>query len=275
MGNQAHAIPDDAPPPYSAATASNAPTSTPTPAVGPSPYPHLTSNPSNAATYAPQIARQFPPAFNVYSQAFSSEFLIGEHQSYPIYVMKIHSGFSGNPPIVLHSGPNSSLPPLAAVDYHAFSSRMTVTLPPPPGAGITSSQEDLEGNTTGLHRTYAFSIEAGPFSGRREQFEWRHSYGDAVSVLDGSLTGWKLVRLETGPPPGAQGMTFTPGGYIGSDGREVVAVWANAAGSMSKAAKFAFLGTGASGILGERWAIMAVMTAMGMFIRARRARNSN
>jgi hypothetical protein len=129
-----------------------------------------------------QIARQFPPAFNIYSQTFSSEFLIGAHKELPIYVMKTHSGFSGNPPIVLHNGPSSSLPTLAALDYHSFSSRMTITLPPPPGPGISVLEEKVDGRANGLSHRYVFSIEVNDASSIRENFEWPHSHHDAIDT---------------------------------------------------------------------------------------------
>lgn len=75
------------------------------------------------------------------------------------------------------------------------------------------------------HKTFTFSIETGVGAGaRREMFEWRHSSGRAVKGLDGRSGGWKLCRLATGPPAGAEGMGFVEGGERGSDGREIVAV---------------------------------------------------
>lgn len=46
-----------------------------------------------------------------------------------------------------------------------------------------------------------------------------------------------------------------------------VAVWANSVRSLGQDAvmKFRFLGTGASGVLGERWATMAVLSALRMW----------
>lgn len=49
-----------------------------------------------------------------------------------------------------------------------------------------------------------------------------------------------------------------PGGYMASDGREVVAAWTTY--SRSRVGKFRFTGTGLSGLLGEKWAIAAIVT---------------
>lgn len=98
----------------------------------------------------------------------------------------------------------------------------------------------------------------GSSSYRAESFEWRRSNSPAVAGLGGRSQGWKLVRLssEVLPPPGRSGLTAA------GDGHEVVAVCAHAVMSLSKLWKFAFAGTGASGVLGERWAVMAVVTGL-------------
>ena len=150
---------------------------------------------------------------------------------------------------------------------------MTITLPPLPGRGAAGSEVRVEAEF-GWHRTYRFMIETGthPSNIRPETYEWRHSYGEAIAALDGDRDGWKLVRMTNGPPPGVDGQ-FVPGGYMTSDGKEVVAAWTDAFMSMTKRAKFAFLGTGQSGLLGERWAVMAVMSALGIWEKERRAKN--
>jgi hypothetical protein len=225
------------------------------------------------------IPRQFPPAFNVYMQSFSRTLYLAEHQAQPIYALRIHSGL-GDASLVLHSGASEDHPTLATLDYIVFSAGMAVTLPPAAFPGAPTTIEAVRGSS--FTESYTFVIDVGNSGPQQnggrwpvEQYEWRRSRGEAVAVLDGCGYGWKLVRLAAGPPPGAgsQGdMRYAGGGPRGSDGSEVVAVWAEPGYSMSKAMKFAFVGTGASGLLGERWAIMAVMTALGMFQRARNQR---
>jgi len=240
----------------------------------PSPNPQHppAAGPSNRPPQPPPgIARQFPPAFSVYSDGWGRSFTIGEHQQAPIYAVRLHSGFSSNPPVVLHTGPNADTSPmLAAVDFEPWSGDMTVSLPPLPGRGPAASEVRVEAEQR-WHRVYRFPIEVGsPAVGMRlEMFEWRHSYGDAIAGLGGAVDGWKLVRMDSRPPPGVAG-AFVPGGALTSDGKEVVAVWSDATMSMSKRAKFAFLGTGLSGFLGERWAVMVVTSALGIWERRRR-----
>jgi len=226
------------------------------------------------------IPRQFPQFFSVYLQAFSRTMFLAEHQSQPIYALKSHSGLGADASLVLHSGPTEGYPPLATLDLEPFSRSMAVTLPPAPHPGAPVVVE-LQGLSDFPHASYVFIIEVGnsgpsPRGGGwpLEQFEWRRSRGDSVASLGGRGYGWKLVRLAGGPPPGASmhgKVRYVTGGDRGSDGSEVVAAWTETGYSMSKAVRFGFFGTGASGLLGERWAIMAVMTAMGLFERDRRA----
>ncbi|KAH7151715.1 hypothetical protein B0J13DRAFT_619340 [Dactylonectria estremocensis] len=244
----------------------------------PPPSPSQPSS-SSASAGPRQTPRQFPPSFNLYTGSFgSSSFVLGEHQNQPLYVFSWHSGLSGKPPVLLHSGPSESFPPLAAAEWRSFSASFQVELPPVPGSGARSAREDIvwscpQGMGPGAYR---FAVEIGP-GAVREAFEWRHSRGDAVNSLGGESNGYKLVRLARGPPGsgGATtgGMNFVGGGFVDSAGNEVVAAWVMSRGSITKAAKFQFMGTGLTGLLGERWAIMAVVTFLALFQRVRRSRN--
>ncbi|CRK26210.1 hypothetical protein BN1723_013794 [Verticillium longisporum] len=252
------------------------------PARTPQPNRPSTSYPGNTNAGPPSIPRQFPPAFNVYLQGFSRTMILAENQAQPIYALRAYSGFAGDASLILHSGPTERHPPLATLDFAPFSLGIVVTLPPSPIPGVPSALS-LDPITGFAHGGYSFTIDVGtsvsPGSSGRwplEEFQWRRSRGDAVASLGGRGYGWKLVRLAGGPPPGADQQWrragLAAGAHRGSDGAEVVAVWSEMGYSMSKALRFAFLGMGLTGLLGERWAIMAVMTAMGLFERERRSR---
>lgn len=164
-------------------------------------------------------------------------------------------------------------------------------LPALPGSRLDSSQEMLlrvdngEAAAAARRRSrrvrFRFAIEVGPepsSAWRREVFEWRHSHGDAVAAfLDGAKAGWKLVRLADDDENG-NGNDNNNRHLVwprSSDGREIVAVWSHARLSLTKVLKFRFLGSGATGVLGERWAIMAVMTALRMYQHHQRNRNGD
>ncbi|KPM34739.1 hypothetical protein AK830_g11829 [Neonectria ditissima] len=225
-----------------------------------------------------QIPRQFPPAFNLYRRDYSSGlFTLGVHQNQPLYLFAWHSGFSSAPPVLLHAGPDQSFPPLAAAEYRIFGATFDVDLPPVPGSGAASAREEVT-SVSSLRfgfGSYRFTIEVGP-TNVREVFEWRRSRGDAVASLGGVSTGWKLVRLTRGPPGGVGvggDVSFVGGGFTDSAGNEVVAAWTMATGSLTKVAKFHFIGTGLTGLLGERWAIFAVVTALALYQRERAGRD--
>ncbi|KAI0541710.1 hypothetical protein GGR58DRAFT_455900 [Xylaria digitata] len=119
-----------------------------------------------------------------------------------------------------------------------------------------------------------FSIETSASGRSRESFEWRHSSGVEVEALGGRHSGWKLVRVSL--PPIHMGKNHHHSNSAlghSSDGKEVVAVWAGANMSVSKILRFRFIGSGADGSLGERWAIMAVATALAIWNRNRRSRS--
>ncbi|KAI1761169.1 hypothetical protein GGR53DRAFT_469612 [Hypoxylon sp. FL1150] len=188
--------------------------------------------------------------------------------------------WSGQPDLVLHRGPSDTLPPLAAGTGGVGVGRHSViVLPALPNSRLDSSQELLlrvdEARKKWRVR-FRFAIEVGPdphTAWRREVFEWRHSHGDAVSAfLDGAKAGWKLVRLADSSGDEGGGRLVWP---RSSDGCEIVAVWAHARLSFTKVLKFRFLGSGATGALGDRWAIMAVMTALRMYQHNQRNRNGD
>lgn len=272
----------------------------------PSPYPayqnahsRVTSSPSPSATQPqaipspqpgqlpklPSIPRQFPPTFNVYRVPFSDGMILGEHASEPMYALDARGDArTGRPQLILHSGPTPGHPPLAILEeppfYGQTREHLLVRLPPSPFPGASAAVA-LEATVDFPRVKFGFSIEAASDSspvaqGSRlplERFEWRMSRGDAVSSLGGSGYGWKLVRLVDGPPAGCPRQEWAKRVVSkGSDGFEVVAAVSESSSlvSLNRVLRFGFFGTGNSGLLGERWAVMAVMTALGLYVRHHR-----
>ncbi|KAK5631311.1 hypothetical protein RRF57_007025 [Xylaria bambusicola] len=128
----------------------------------------------------------------------------------------------------------------------------------------------------------SFSIETNASGRARERFEWRHSHGFEVEALGGRHSGWKLVRMSN-PPLSIlhPSSLYAPlkrkysSNVLGqsSDGKEVVAVWSEVSWSLTKVLRFRFLSTGADGSLGDRWAVMAVASALAIWHRDRRSRS--
>lgn len=213
------------------------------------------------------VNRQFPPSFNLYRDAFpgSRAYFLGEHQATPLYAVTAWAGWSTRASLVLHNGPTSDHAPLATVAYDSWGRRMDVNLPPLPGRPAGPITVQTPGS---MSAKFTFTMEvpwpAGAAAGgpvyHKESFEWRRSSSLAISSLGGRSQGWKLVRLSNELPAG--GLTVAGAGPPSGDGHEVVAVCAHAVMSMTKLWKFAFAGTGISGVLGERWAIMAATTGL-------------
>jgi hypothetical protein len=222
-----------------------------------------------------EMVGQFPRAFNLYRiGTFSLEHSLGVHKNQPLYAISIHIGWSGKPSVILYNGTSIKGSHLASVKLRSMGFSFSVKLPPTQNTGSEGLDEPVEAIRNGLIYNFRFSVEVNPQTGEREQFEWRSSQGEAVSSLDGERSGWKLLRMATVPQKeDATAATRSVGaGYMSSDGKEVVAVWTQVGLSVTKSAKFQFLGTGTSGIFGERWALMVVMTALGLYETERRLR---
>lgn len=229
--------------------------------------------------------------------------MLGPHPDRPLYAISQHSGWSGNPDVILHCGPAISMPALAsaatnftfgnsgpnqivlpALDPFAAAAAAAGHPGVMNGGGMSVVTEMLE-PAGGWTANMLFSIEVGQPPSvpglappRREMFEWRHTRGDAVADLGVAGYGYKLVRLSSDPPPGipAGSAQFVGGGHATSTGQEVVAVFARARalgwGGAGERMRFRYLGTGASGLLGERWALMAAITAIRLWQREQRQR---
>lgn len=237
---------DEAPPPYVDITGDRPPPFTRTPATRP-------AQPSTSTGPSPSINRQFPPTFNVYlsSNIISQrKFTLGEHKDHPFYAVTTHTGFSGNKDVVLHTGTSSSSAPLATAQFKTFSADIILTLPPL-GSGAPADVRMKSGPWP--TRSWFFAVEVATDTNlRKEPFAWRHSSGEGAKSIAGWCRGWKLVRTGS------------------RDGNEVVAVFAAPPLSVTKKLAFQFVGAGETGEFGERWAVMAVISALGIWEKEKR-----
>ncbi|KAH7000480.1 hypothetical protein EDB80DRAFT_724040 [Ilyonectria destructans] len=216
-------------------------------------------------------AHRFPPSFNLYRDSITSgEYLIGTEKKQPLYLFvsdKWHS-----PEIVLYSGLKKSCQMLASASWGEADSFLVVGLPPVPGTGSETTSETMKNVRLGSKsNVFQFSIEVEP-ANTREKFAWRPSQGDAVKGLGGESGGWELVHISQDRLRSFDTESLYTVADLNTDidGNEVVAVWALAKGSLTKTAKFQFVGTGSSGKLGERWMTIAVITFCALFERKKR-----
>ncbi|KAI0163083.1 hypothetical protein BJ166DRAFT_285094 [Pestalotiopsis sp. NC0098] len=286
---------DDPPPPYYQAGDESAPPPLPTrPATGdvknnpflstdvPSASSRSSRSPSPSSSSAarpkmPTPVRPtggFPADLNMYYQKAvgNPTFNLGETEDRPHLSVTFHSSltFSGNPYFLLHATADPDSPPLAVAEKAGrLGQRAEIALPPVKGPDSGPDAGDVERAEMKAHASltsvsYTFSVETAP--GVREKFEWRASKGNEVKALVGGdrhhASGRKLVRLAT-EADGVGGTRAVRDQGASSDGREVVAVWAdNPKWSGNKAGALRFLGSGASGVLGGRFAVMTIATSV-------------
>jgi len=185
----------------------------------------------------------FPRSFGIYPSILRKTIALCDDLGETTHVVQLEPRPVGGPKLVLHSGPTVSFPRLAALTPSP--AKMTIKVAPLPQA------TDVE-----VYGSWKYRFDFG-----NDTFEWRPSQSAAVKALGASPLGMKLVRL---------GARARPGEAVSSDGFEIVAVWADPTWSKSKTATYAFLGSGADGVLGPRWAITAVMCALGIARKLRR-----
>ncbi|KAI0399401.1 hypothetical protein F4802DRAFT_589758 [Xylaria palmicola] len=214
------------------------------------------------------VKPKFPPALNAYLQmGFTRTFYLGEKKEAPLFAVRMHSGFTKNPDLVLYDGPSDKGPILATANHESLRKSRSSMMTAPAREGLPHDSESqrvaMPAHTTFKHRTFPFTADVGVGKEtRREQFEWRSSHGAEIRELDGYRWGWKLVRLSS-QAPGGGGDRATRASGSTSDGHEIVAVWAhNNTMSMTKAFKFQFLGSALSGMLGDRGAALALISAL-------------
>ncbi|KAI1502464.1 hypothetical protein F5X99DRAFT_417822 [Biscogniauxia marginata] len=204
--------------------------------TGPSP----SAPPTPTSTLLPSLK-----SWSLYHQPLTRVLMLGAHEDKPLYAVSHYTGWC-----------EITLPILAATQRSINSGGgpySIIVLPTLPGSALDSSQEILRIQYDWPLDTFRFTVEIGtmPDNWTRESFEWRYSYKMVASTLDRVGDGWKLVRLSTIDLAGrSQGYSKE----AASDGAEIVA-----------ALKFSFLGSGTTRVLGDRWAVMAVMTALRMY----------
>ncbi|KAF5575254.1 hypothetical protein FPCIR_13247 [Fusarium pseudocircinatum] len=229
------------------------------------------------------IEKGIPPILRVkyesgWSKFISSSsgmdlFLDGPNDE-PMYTLDFENGLDGD--IVLHSGPSADSPKLAVSGRE--SSRSSEYLIRLPSLSGNAPQDELLYCDSELRRRFSFDIQVGHGPDQRvEGFEWRRSGGPEVkSVGQSRRRGLKLVRLgstntkekySSSEEDLHDGRTKGQGYGYSSDGKEVVAVWANTRSfsSSSGVGELQFRGSGATGELGQLWALMAVMSCMSIW----------
>lgn len=260
LSNRSHPL-DGLPPPYTEHDPQSA---------AQAPQYEIPSHTACGSTSTPATAK-FPPAMNGYFQwKLTTTFHLGPTADKKLYAVSTPANvFNNKPTIVLHDGPTNKHPVMATAqsDRWGRSRPIAITLPPRPGSQHQGSivEQIPGGPLKHFSPSHMFEISVGPKGTSRERFEWRKSHGNEVKKLVGFSYGWKLVRL-TGPVNNvAESRKERALGYT-SDGLEIVALIAhNASWSMTKGFRFAFMGAGLTGTMGENWEIVVVISALQLW----------
>jgi hypothetical protein len=192
---------------------------------------------------------------------------ISEPDQEPQYIVDFPLGAYGD--MVMFNGPTTEHAPLAnAKPEGKWGAHFKITLPEMDGR--PRHEEILRYKCNFKTERYWFAMEVGDGPSRHiEKFEWRRSHSQEVASLGGGKWGWKLVRSGSDDAeaevPEKEGEDRHDG--LTSDGKEIVAVWADPKlkKSLSTVGEFEFRGSGASGELGRGWALMALLTRMCMW----------
>ncbi|KAI0509563.1 hypothetical protein F5B22DRAFT_316272 [Xylaria bambusicola] len=213
---------------------------------------------------------KFPPALNAYYKwGFTKTFYLGETKDTPRLAGRWHSGLSKKPELELFDGPDDKGALLATARHGSiFRSASVLTIPAREGVPHDTESQQISMSCPKLlkDKTYAFAADVGVGKEtRREEFEWRSSHGSEVREVGGLRWGWKLVRLSGGSVGGGGDRATRELGST-SDGLEVVAAWAhNSSASMTKAFKFQLMGSALTGMLGDRGATVALVSALWLW----------
>lgn len=227
------------------------------------PGPSVRHTPAAPPASASNLNQQFPTEFNLYhSSSAPKNFTLGQHQDQPFYSVSTRSGLSSDPDVVLHSTIHPSSQPLATAKFKTFSSDIICALPPVSHKNVLPTDIRMDAGS-GVTRSWSFAVEISNGNGglARSTFEWQQLSGEEVTTLSGPGTGFKLVHTAR-PGSGA--------GPRAGDGNEVVAFFSTTAMSATEKMQFRFVGSGEAGILGERWSVMAVISALGIWEKERR-----
>lgn len=254
----------------------------PTDLVPPPPYSDLTDEPPLYETTIQPATLKFPASLNGYFQwKFTTTFHLGPSAEEKLYAVSTESSlFRSKQALTLHDGPTEKHPPLASAESMRYTREkpFTISIPPLPGSSsATPTTQTVDNISTVKRSTYTFTFPIPPPTSRNtsttarkttshlETFEWRRSYGKEVQDLATHSYGWKLVRLSNRVRSSSTSRSRRGRGHT-SDGKEVVAVVAhNSSWSMTKGVKFAFLGSGLTGALGEEWEVMVLMSGLQLW----------
>lgn len=235
--------------------------------------------------------RPFPRVLNFYSQMNLSGLryahLCGATKEDELFLFGVHTGYSGRTPLgtrpglVLYNGLSHKDPILAgacdesqwAARVYAFNLKSVILLPPveasPGSQGMVSELMVTTSNDEG-GVSYFFTIEAGQGDKmERKRFEWRQFTKGGLEGVD--KDGFKLLssspysddvgESSTGPSTAENAVPRKSS----SGGALAMLTWAKLGSKINHPLSLEFADDTVSVLFGERWALMAVITALRLW----------
>ena len=230
----------------------------------------------------------FPPVMNLYANysgvlnALTTHKLCGTTESDFLYLAEVHFGYTPRGPLnfgrgyYLRNGTTAKAPILAAtgdefpLPYLAalFNPKTVVMLPPldmekNPTGKITETMRSTVDKAHGI--AFRFAVEVGEEKVRREEFEWRKMAGKADGG-EGDMKGSWYTLLRLAPGCAVASSSKAPPPRSTDEDCETVAELVFGSNVFTKHIfKLELKGAGLKGELGERWALMVVMTSLGLY----------
>ncbi|KAI1170437.1 hypothetical protein F4777DRAFT_118075 [Nemania sp. FL0916] len=207
----------------------------------------------------PQANSRFPTELNLYFP--SGSFFLGLSVTQPLYSLSVdHRQFT--PPeveIVLRAGPDRESPTLATLNIRGNDVRIWA----PKQAEVDLSPFSIStfpptGRLGTGYGTYVFTVPVLG-SDQSEEYAWTHS---SVPDILQVKTHWTLSRKQSGND--ASGSGSRPSGAPRARD-ETVATLSFKKDSRSKIGTIKFEGSGATGELGDRWALVTILTALAVW----------
>jgi len=222
---------------------------------GPPPYEEVVSTSTANKGQSPRI----PSKLSLYMPADTC--YLGPHNTQPLYdvVVEYRQVVPADVEITLRSGPYNTSPTWGSLRIQGSS--IDIWAPKQQTEALDLSTTSVRFNSApGRFGTLGDSISftaPSPNGGQVEEFEWKHGVVPDVPMFN-VVSPWKLVRkqqLSSSPPASGSGTHAD---------EETLATLSFKKGSRSKLLTIRFEG---GGDLGDRWAVVALLTAMAVWQR--------
>ncbi|KAI8629559.1 hypothetical protein F5Y19DRAFT_433482 [Xylariaceae sp. FL1651] len=216
--------------------------------------------PAYSEVAPPTAYQRFPSELSLYYPA--GQMYLGVRRTQPLYNVQVNyrQVIPADAEITLRAGPDSEFPPYASIRLHD----RNISISAPKQSELDMSQVAISvAAPTGPfgigHGSWTFVVPVQD-TGRLEEFEWRHS---AVPELLSVSSAWKLERKQSS---GSEASGSSSGADASKPAeKETVATLSFKRDSRSKMLTLRFEGSGTGGELGDRWAVVAILTALAIY----------